>query len=58
MVFCYILIVFFHFSGPAVVPPTKGAAEGIFSRNLRLGLKRALKMTFFQGICGWGQMAA
>ena len=38
MVFCYVFIVFFHFSGPAVVPPTKGAEKGIFSRNLPLGL--------------------
>ena len=37
MVFSYIFIVNFHFLGPAVVPPTKGAEKGICSRNLRLG---------------------
>ena len=29
MVFCYISIVIFHFSGPAVVPPTKGVEKSI-----------------------------
>ena len=52
------LIVIFHFSGPAVVPPTKGAEEGIFSRNLRLGSKRGLNRSFFRGICDWVQIAA
>ena len=38
VVFSYVFIVFLHFSGPAVVPPTKGTEKGIFSRNLQLGL--------------------
>ena len=37
MAFCYVLIIFFHFSGPAVAPPTQGAEKAIFLRNLRLG---------------------
>ena len=37
MVFCYIFTVNFQFSGPAVVPPTKGVEKSIFSRNLPLG---------------------
>ena len=36
MVFCYVFIVILHFSGPAVVPPTMGAENDIFPRNLRL----------------------
>ena len=37
MVFCYVFIEFFHFLGPAVVPPAKGSEKVIFARNLRLG---------------------
>ena len=37
MVFYYIFIVNFNFLGPAVVPPTNGVENWIFSKNLRLG---------------------
>ena len=34
MVFCYILIVIFHFWGSAVVPPRKGAEKRIFPKKI------------------------
>ena len=35
MVFCYISIVNFHFSGPSVVPPTKGSENDIFANGVK-----------------------